>query len=302
MAQPTSDRTALSWQPVLVLVALGGALVWAYWAALVAMAGKWSSDPQYSHGFLVPAFSVALLWLRRPLLAGAVFRPSWWCVPLLAVGLGMRLPAERLNYAVEFFEGVSLLLTLAGLCLLLGGWPVLKWAWPAVGFLLFMFPLPFNVERALAIELRWIATVVSTYVLQTVGLPAVAEGNRILLTRPIGVEEACSGLSMLMTFVALSTAVVFTFELPALDKVLVLLSAIPIAVVANVVRITGTALLMEKWDPDLAYKFFHDWAGWLMMVIAFALLVLEVWLLRHLFVKVERSARPANKPVPLALR
>jgi exosortase len=195
---------------------------------------------------------------------------------------------------------VALVLTLAGLCLLLGGPAVLRWAWPALLFLLFMLPLPFNVERLLALELRKVATFVSTYALQTLGFTAVADGNRILLdTVPIDVAEVCSGLSMLMTFVALSVACVFVFELPVLDRILILLSALPIAVLANAARIVVTAFLMEQWDPEKGYRFFHDYAGWLMMVFALVLLYLEVVVLRLLLVPVPPLTRPPTQPVPV---
>ena len=305
MTQPKNHGPPPKLLPVaFTLIALGGTLGWAYWPALKIMADKWAADPQYSHGFLVPLFAIALLWVRQTLLPKQALQPSWWCVPVLLVGVGMRFATESLNFPFEQFEGLSLLITLAGLCLLLGGLPLLRYAWPAVLFLLFMFPLPFRVERALALELQWLATHVSTYTLQTLGVAAVAEGNRILLEAgpPIGVEDACSGLSMLMTFIALSTAVVFIFELPWVDKLLILLSSIPIALISNVARIVVTALMMEWWDRQRAYDFFHNWAGWLMMVFALLLLVMEVGLLRRLLVKDIRSRFPHTKPVPISLK
>lgn len=304
MTQPQNHGPPPKLLPVaFTLIALSGALGWAYWPALRIMADKWAADPQYSHGFLVPLFAIALLWVRQSLLPKAALRPSWWCVPVLIVGVGMRFPTETLNAPFELFEGLSLLITLAGLCMLLGGLPLLRYAWPAILFLLFMFPLPFRVERALALELQWLATQVSTYTLQTIGVAAVAEGNRILLeAEPIGVEDACSGLSMLMTFIALSTAVVFLFALSWVDKVLILLSSIPIALIANVVRIVVTALMMEWWDSRRAYDFFHNWEGWLMMVFALQLLALEVWLLRRLLVKDTRPRYPLTKPLPMSFK
>ncbi len=304
MTQPPKPGPPPRLLPVaFTLIALGCALGWAHWPALKIMADKWAADPQYSHGFLVPLFAVALLWVRQSLLPKAALRPSWWCIPVLLVGVGMRFPTESLNFPFELFEGLSLQITLAGLCLLLGGLPLLRYAWPAILFLVFMFPLPFRVERALALELQWLATHASTYALQTLGAPVVADGNRILLeAEPIGVEDACSGLSMLMTFVALSTAMVFLFELPWTDKLAILLSSVPIALAANVARIVVTALMMDWWDRRLAYTFFHDWAGWLMMVFALLLLVLEVWLLRRLLVVDTQSRFPPTKPLPLSLK
>lgn len=299
---PTPIRPKPPWQPLVVLLALSGALVWAYWPAFRAMAEKWKSDPQYSHGFLVPVFAAALLWLRRPYLAGRVLTPSWWCMLPLLFGVALHLPAAAFNFAFEFLEGLSLILTLTGLCLLLGGRPALQWAWPALVFLAFMCPLPFNVERLMALELRAAATAISTFLLQLMGFVAAAQGNSILLeSDSVGVEEACSGLSMLITFVALSTAVVFTFDMPALDKGVILLSSVPIAIIANVFRIVGTAILMEKWDKELGYQFFHNWAGWLMMVFAFALLLLEMYFLRHLLIKLDDRKLASLRPIPLNL-
>ncbi len=172
-------------------------------------------------------------------------------------------------------------MTAAGLFLLAGGPRALAWAWPAVAFLLFMVPLPHFVETGVAQPLQRVATVGSAYALQTLGLPAVAEGNRINLSSepPLEVARACSGLSMLLIFFALSTAMAVLVRRPLFDRLVILASAAPIAIVANVFRITATGLAREAFGLEAAEKVFHDWAGWMMMPLALALLWAELGVL-----------------------
>jgi exosortase len=177
-------------------------------------------------------------------------------------------------YYYTWFEAVSFLPCLAGVFVLLGGWKALRWSWPAIAFLMFMVPLPYYLETAFGLYLRQLATLASTYCLQTLGFPAFAQGNLIygLSRKPIGVEEACSGLGMLVIFLALSTAVAIVVRRPLLDRILILLSAVPIALAANIVRITVTGILYKTVGSELADKFFHGPAGWLMMPLALGFL------------------------------
>ncbi len=272
-----------------VLAGLGAGLLWAYWPVLTGMARRWGHDAQYSHGYLVPLFAGALLWLRRDRLAGLSWQPSWWGVLPLTAAAALGLAGAY--YSVAWLEAVSLLPVLAGLSILCGGWRSLRWSWPAIAFLLFMIPLPHRAEVALAHPLQRMATWASTYALQTLGLPALAEGNIILLKDvKIGVVAACSGLSMLLIFFALATAVIAVTRRPLGDKLLILASAVPIAVVANVVRITVTGVLHVTAGSHVANLVFHDWAGWLMMPLALALLGLELWILSRLFVTAAPTA------------
>ena len=195
------------------LLPVGVCILWALWSVLAAMADRWSTDPRYAHGYLVPMFAVALLWMRRDRLIGIKSSPSTWGLASLALGSVMQLVGGY--FSQESVEGYALLPYLAGLALLAGGWPILSWAWPAIAFLAFMIPLPWRVENALGAPLQSIATKVSTYVLQTLGFMAFAEGNVIHLNEAsIGVVEACSGLSMVITFVALSTAAALVVRRP----------------------------------------------------------------------------------------
>jgi exosortase len=274
----------------------GAALLWTYWPTLRGLANRWAVDPQYSHGYLVPAFAGLLLWLRRGRLAGVAPRASVWGLAFLLGGTVVRLAGTYFYY--DWFDALSLLPCAAGLLLLLGGWRVLYWGWPAVAFLFFMVPLPYQAELALSHPLQRVATVTSTYSLQTFGFPAVAEGNVITIgSTHVGVAEACSGLSMLFVFVALALALCLVLDRPLWQKAVLLASAVPIAVVANVARITVTGVLYQTAGRGVADMVYHDLAGWLMMPIALALLWLELAFLKRLLVAVPTPARPG----PLAL-
>jgi exosortase len=279
---------------LVALTAWAVALAWAYAPTLRDMAERWSQDPRYSHGYLVPVFALFVLWVRRDRLDRAALRPSWAGLVLLAAGVLLHLAGGYLFY--RWLDALSLLPTVAGACLLCGGPAALRWCWPGVAFLTFMMPLPYQAEVALAHPLQRLATDASAYAMQTLGLPAVAEGNVIFVEElPIGVGEACSGLGMVVTFFALSTAVALVIRRPPRDRVVIFLSAAPVAVLMNVVRVTATGVLFVVAGSHVARVAFHDLAGWLMMPAALGLLWLELVFLEHLFLP---SVRPG--PVPVA--
>ncbi len=264
-------------------------LLWSYWPTLTAVEGRWSREAQYSHGFLVPAFALLVLWCRRKS-RPAVLRPEWWGVAGLAAAAGLRFLGGYFYF--EWFEGLSLLLSLLAAGVLVGGWRFGLWLLPAVAVLLFMFPLPFQAETALAGPLQQLATLVGTYALQTLGFAATAEGNVIVVgDYRIGVLEACSGLGMLSAFFALSTTAALVVNRPTTERIAVFLSAVPIGVLMNLVRITATAYVYATLGATAAHAFFHDLAGWLMMPLAFAALWLELAVLRRLFVAARAGER-----------
>ncbi len=287
---PLSRRR--SWPALLVAgCVLAAGLAWSFWPTLEELSHRWASDPQYSHGYVVPFLALVLLWVRRGARPPALLQPSWWGVAFLAAGGVICLVGGYFNFST--LDQGELLVGVTGCCLLLGGWPALRWAWPAVAFLVFMLPLPYTLETALSHPLRHVATLASTYALQTLGFPAVAEGNVILIgDLKLGVLEACSGLSMLLTFFALSAfvAMIVRGSLPA--RGLIFLSAVPIGVLMNVARITATGALARLVSSAAANVLFHDLAGWLMMPLALGLLWLEVWVMGRLFVQ-------RTGPVPL---
>jgi exosortase len=311
MTAPTANAPIRSYSALVPVVVLLGCLLWAFGSTLAELTQVWKTNEQYSHGYLVPAFALLLLWLRRDRLKGQETRPNFLIGgALLALGIGLRLVGVYWYYL--WLDTISILPCVAGVCWLLGGWGAWRWAWPAILYLVFMIPLPYRVATAMSAPLQSLATTTSTFIMQTIGLPALSEGNVITLNEArIGVVEACSGLRMLVVFVALSTAMTLLTRRPWLDKLILLLSAIPIAIVSNITRITVTGILYETTSNETANAFFHDLGGWLMMPLALALLALELKVLSHLFVdpppappRVVRdpSLRRARRQTPMRAR
>ncbi len=279
----------LSQSPVIWGILGVGVVMSAVYASMLSrLASRWTNEPDYSHGFLVPVFSAFLLWVRRDMIRLAPVGGSWWGLVLIGIGGAMRWAAEYLFYPL--LDAPSLLPCLAGVTLLLGGGKALRWAWPSILFLMFMVPLPNSVAGLLSQPLQRVATYSSTWLLQTMGLAAFSRGNVIALPHgEIGVVEACSGLRMLMLFLAITVGASFLIERPLWEKILISLSALIIGLLTNILRITVTALLYEYVGPELAEKVFHDLAGWLMMPTATLLLMLELFVLSKLLVSPVQS-------------
>ena len=194
----TPDRVELKhWQPSApVLCAWGVLLVvfgYAYWETIRFLVGTWWSQDDYHHCFFVPLFSLYLLWHRREMVDPLPTKGSWWCLPMFAAAAVIRFATVDLHYTIDHY---SVFPFLVGLALCLGGWRALQWSWPAIGFLVFMIPLPGDVAVLLSHPLQRIATTFGVYAIQTLGIPAVAAGTTIELTLPppLEVAEACSGI------------------------------------------------------------------------------------------------------------
>lgn len=266
---------------VLAWAVVAAVLVWAYGGSLMGLVSRWWNEPDYVYGFLVVPFALTLLWLRRSRMPQTA-HGSLWGLAFLGLAAAMRFAAAYFQYSLV--DPLSLVPCLAGITLLALGWDGLRWAWPAIVYLVFMVPLPGFLASLLSQPLQQIGASTSTYMLQTLGVPAVARGTVIGLSHSdLGVEEACSGLRMLMLFLAVCTAAALVMHRDPWQRAILVLSSAPIAVIANVLRITITGILYETSGPEWAEIVFHDLAGWLMMPLAVVLSWLEMGLLTMLF-------------------
>lgn len=294
MTAQTDHVPKVSSAAISIAALLGVAVLWTYWTTLANLADRWSWDPQYSHGYLVPAFAVYLLWLRFDRRTPRTLNVNFLGLALVGSAIALRLAGTYFYY--PYFDQISLVPCLAGLFLLAGSWPAFFWSLPAVAFLLFMIPLPDRVALAMSGPMQGLATTCSTFVLQTIGKPALAEGNVILLNEiELGIVEACSGLRMLVVFFALSTAVAMLIKKPMWERLLIALSAIPIALVSNILRIVITGLFYDAFGSNFGGAFLHDLAGWLMMPLGLVFLGVELWILRSLLI--ERPSAPIANAV-----
>lgn len=269
---------------IATLLTLVGVLTFLYANLMSYSFGQWQK-PDYSHGFLVPLFSAYLAWHWREWAPGRVRWPNPWALAFFATGAGLFLVAAKTNFGKEWLQGLSLVINLVGAALLLGGWSSVRWLIGPIAFLLFMFPLPYRVEIALGWQLQRAAASASEFVLQTVGYATYREGVILHVKDHIlEVEKACSGLSMLLTFAALSTGMAMLVKRPWFDRALILVSAVPVAVLSNVIRISLTGVLYNEGGKELGDRVFHDFAGWMMMPIALVVLWVELKVLDWVWV------------------
>ena len=258
---------------------------------------NWSHEPDYGHGFFVPLFSLYLLWHRRDMVDPLPTKWSWWALPMFALSAAIRWASVYFHLNGDHY---SIFPMLVGVALLLGGWRALRWSWPSILFLVFMIPLPGTVKVMLAQPLQRVATAASVYVIQTLGLPSIAEGTTIQLRlgRQLDVEQACSGIAMLTLFFAICVGAVLVVRMSLWEKCVIVVSAMPIAVISNVFRVTVAALLMELVSPR-AEEIFHHNVPWIEMIVAMLLLWGELKLIA--FLLVEPSAAPvvlSDSPAP----
>ncbi len=288
-------RSPIVWAAFLAV----GAIVVSMWQPVGILLHRWINDPDYSHGFLVPMFSLYLLWHRRKLAAGLPRRPS--LTSLVAAGIAVVAAAGILFASRVLFISIlgpaALIPALTALLLAFGGWKALRWGWPSLVFLVFMLPLPGIVATMLSHPLQRIGTIASTVVLQTFGIPALSQGNVINLPEgQLEVVQACSGLKMMSLFFAVCVGAALVVDRPWTDRLVIAVSAPPIALLANIFRITLTGLLIHF--AGHAGQWEHDLAGWLMMPVAVLLAFGELAILDRLFVASDLHGPLTLRPTP----
>lgn len=256
------------WLQLSALAALIGFL---YWEILARLIMQWWHDSNYSHGFFVPAFSAFILWKDRKKLASQPVSPSWF--GLVIVGGALMVLTVGVLGAELFLSRSSLVFLLAGLLIYFRGWGYFRAVLFPWGVLFLMIPIPVIVFNQIALPLQFLASRLASSLLALLGVPVLREGNIIQLpTMALEVVEACSGIRSLVSLVTLAMFYGYFLESRILRRVVLVLAAVPIAVVANGLRIMGTGLLGQYWSPDKAEGFFHTFSGWMIFVLSVLLL------------------------------
>jgi exosortase len=261
----------LRWLPLAALLA------WVYGPMFSWLLAQWQEQPDCGHCFLAPIFSGFLLWQRRDMLRTISVRGSWWGLAFLGLAAVMEWgSAYSLRESPHRF---SLLPCMAGIVLFMWGFQALRWAGPSIGFLLFMYPLTPLFLNKVSLPLQRLATKVSAFLLQIMGIPAFGQGTVLQLRKSVfGIEAACCGLRAMMICLAICTGAVLVMRRSMLDKVLIVASSVPIAMVVNVVRITAIGIAGELVGDDFAY-WFHRRSGALVVPIVLILLWVETGLM-----------------------
>ena len=276
---PTPVRAYHVWGAVSVLTILLGLL---YIPVLRGLASVWGADQNYSHGFFVPLIAGYLVWRKQEALRAVTVQPSSWGGLLLLLGLFALVGGQAIiivggSRGALFLQGVSLILVLAGLVLLLAGRGILRILAFPLGYLLLMLPLPEGLATLVTLPLQHYATQVTSAALHFLAIPALREGHLIVLpSMTLGVTEACSGIRSLLTLLTGAVALSYV-TLPQWWQRLVLIgSVVPITLVTNAMRVTGTGLLAHFVGSAAAEGFVHGFAGWVLLLVASVCLYAEV--------------------------
>jgi len=257
--------------PLWELVVLSGIILWLYRSILIHLVLQWWKSPDFSHGFFVPLFSALVIWQDRKKLASLPARPSWPGLAIAALAM-CTLVVGQLG-AELFLSRASLLILLAGLIVLFYGWTCFRALCFPWAFLFLMIPVPNIVLNQITFPLQLLASRVAAAVLPVLGIPVLREGNVIVTSKmPLHVAEACSGIRSLMTLIALAIIYGYLMEKRRWVRWLLAVASIPIAVAANSVRIIGTGLLVEYWNPELAEGNSHTLWGLIIFVISLVML------------------------------
>src|ERR1039457_6232418 len=238
-----------------------------YYRVLAKLVIDWWQIPDFSHGFLVPIFAAYLVWVKRKTLLDTRIAPTWSGIVFVALGLVVLVLGV---YGAELFlSRVSLVILLAGLVLCFGGWQLLKELRFVLLVLLLAIPIPSIIFNEITGPLQILASKLASALLPLFGVPVLREGNVIELpAMKLEVAEACSGIRSLVSLFTLSIFYGYFLEKSTLRRAVLALASIPIAIAANAVRILGTGLCVQYWDPDKAQGFFHEFSGWVMFLMS----------------------------------
>lgn len=242
-------------------------LAWLYSSILIHLAQQWFTDPNFSHGIFVPCFAAFVLWQDRAALSKLAAVPSNSGMALIVFGL-LTLIIGTLG-AELFLSRVSLLVVIAGLVVFFLGWRYLRAVLFPLTVLVLMIPIPSIVFNQITFPLQVLASKVAAAMLPLAGVPVLREGNIINLpAMPLEVAQACSGIRSLLSLTTLAIIYGYLMESRIAIRIVLALASVPIAVAANSLRIIGTGLLVQYWDPDKAEGFFHAFSGWLIFVLS----------------------------------
>jgi exosortase len=287
-----SSTTRGAWLGTIAAVVT--AFVLCYWTVITKLLHDWAHDDNYSHGFLIVPLALYFVWERRARLAAASYRPNWFGLVVVVASLGM-LIAGTLG-AELFVSRVSIVFLIAGTVLFAAGFDALRVLAFPIAFLFLMVPLPAIIFNQIAFPLQLLASRFGEATLQALSIPVLREGNLITLANTtLEVAEACSGIRSLISLLTLGIVYGYFVDPRISIRTIIALSAVPIAIVANGLRVAGTGVAAHYYGVEAAEGFFHTFSGWIVFVVAFALMYLAATMI----IKIAPSqvdATPAGTP------
>jgi exosortase len=280
---PGSRRLVVAW------LLLAASCVVAYGGVAARLVADWAADDNYSHGFIIVPFALYFAWERRLRFTETPRLPS--LTGLLCVVAGLLLLVVGLLGAERFATRLSMVVVLVGAVAFMRGWAAVRVMAFPLAFLLLMIPIPAIIFNKIAFPLQLLASRVGETMLSALSIPVLREGNLIVLARTtLEVAEACSGIRSLISLMTLGIIFGYFVDERSTVRVLVAASTVPIAILANGVRVAGTGAAAHYFGDQAAQGFFHSFSGWLMFVVAFGLL----FAMTHIVLRLAPSADTAR--------
>ena len=253
----------------------------AFSESLWELVRRWSTQEEYSHGFLIPVIVAWLLWSRRDALYASIGRPSWMGPALIVLAAVMHITGKL--SALFVLSQVGFIVALIGITLGLGGYSLLQVVFVPLIFFLFAIPLPYFIDAVLSYRLQLISSELGVFFIRLLQIPVYLEGNVIDLgVYKLQVVEACSGLRYLYPLMSLGFLTAYLFQAPLWQRAVVFLSTIPITIVMNSLRIGLVGVLVNYWGPQDADGLLHMFEGWIIFIACAGVLVAEMYLMARL--------------------
>ncbi len=253
----------------------------AFHVALSELVRRWSTQQEYSHGFLIPLIAGWFLWRRRDELRASLSQPAWIGTVLCLVALLIHIVGQL--SAIFVLSQASFVLMLMGIVSGLGGISLLRVVFVPLAFLVFAIPLPYFVDASLSLQLQLISSRLGVFVIRLFEIPVYLDGNIVDLgIYKLQVVDACSGLRYLFPLLSLSFLAAYILRAPLWQRALVLFSSIPITIAMNGFRIGIVGVTVERWGPQMADGVLHFFEGWIIFVVSALLLAVELWLLARM--------------------
>ncbi|MDH4238372.1 MAG: exosortase/archaeosortase family protein [Phycisphaerae bacterium] len=249
-------------------------------------------EPNWSHGLLIPFFSLYFINQHKKEILNLQTRPNYLGLFFIMFGIAFYALNGASPSGYAYLQPISMIAILGAVVLFLGGWSLVKYTWLPIAFLVFAVPLPRRYYVAITMPMRHLAADISAVLLNLLGdleastsgviIDVIYKGRHL---EPLNVAEACSGMRLLMAFLALGVAMAYLHYRPVWQRIVLLASTIPIAILCNIVRVTVTGFIYVLIHPKYTQGIYHDMLGLAMLPLAFALYGFIAWFMSSLFVE-----------------
>jgi exosortase len=275
------------------ILVIGGLFCYLFRGEFRVLMQDWLADSSWSHGFLIPLFSLYFINQHKREILNIQARPNYLGLVFLVCGILFYFFNLVSPSGYAYFRSLSILVSLGSIVLFLGGWRLVKYTWLPIVFLVFAVPLPDRTYKAISMPMRiWVAKAAAFFLSMVGDIEATARGAIIdvvyrgkAIEPPLDVAEACSGMRLLMAFLALGVAMAYLHYRPLWQRFILLASTIPIAIFCNFVRVTVTGFIYVLIHPRYTQGIYHDGLGIAMLPLAFALYSFLGWFMSSLFIE-----------------